>query len=113
VESQRLFASYATTGIVDLVEKLYGTGGATDPEREDFTALEAVPNFWETVGLLESDGAITTSVIDRIWGDAIRSAWRDWEAPVARLRELSELPRSYDNFEKLASAVREFRLKTG
>jgi hypothetical protein len=47
-----------------------------------------------------------------MWGDAIRSAWRDWEAPVEKLRELSELSRSYDNFETLAGAVREFRLKT-
>ena len=72
-----------------------------------------MPNFWETVGVLEKDGSITTSVIDRMWGDAIRSAWRDWEEPVLRLRELTQLPRSYDNFKLLADAIREFRLRNG
>jgi hypothetical protein len=110
VESQRLFASYSTAGIVELVEKLYGSG-ASDKEREDFVTLEAVPNFWETIGVLERDGSITTTVVDKMWGDAIRSAWRDWEEPVTRLRELTEVQRSYKNFEDVADAVRRFRLE--
>jgi hypothetical protein len=111
VESQRLFAALTTRGIIELVNKLYESGKATDEDRAQFTALEAVPNFWELLGVLHRDGAIDTRVIDRMWGDAIRNAWRDWQSPVNRLRELTELPATYSNFQKLADDLRKYRTK--
>jgi hypothetical protein len=113
VDSQRLFAGYSVAGIIQLIEKLYDTGGATDKERDDFTALEAVPNFWELVGVLQIDGSLETSVVDTMWGDAIRNSWRDWKEPVAKLRELTDIPGSYTNFERLDGVIREWRLKRG
>jgi hypothetical protein len=86
VQSQQLFARYATADLLELVEKLFGTGGATNEEREHFALLEAVPNFWETLGVLQQDDAITTTVLNQMWGDAIRNSWR-WEEPIAKLRE--------------------------
>jgi len=105
VQAQKLFADYTTEGIVTLVHKVYEGGGATDEEVGDYTTLEALPNLWETIGVLEAEGAISLSVIDRMWGAAIIQGWAGWEEPVARLRTATQTPGSYAYFERLANKL--------
>ena len=50
-------------------------------ERAEFMTLEAVPNLWETVGILQGEGALSTLVIDLMWGEAIRGGESLDEAP--------------------------------
>jgi hypothetical protein len=50
-------------------------------------------------------------VIDRMWGVAITGAWKDWEAPIGRLREVTNTPTSYSYFERLAAALSEYERK--
>src|SRR6266545_7326945 len=75
VESQRVFSRYRTEQIVALVEKVYEAGGTTEQEVKDLATLEALPNLWETIGVMQIEGAISLSVIDRMWGAAITGAW--------------------------------------
>lgn len=111
IRSQRMFARYTSAGIVDLVEKIYDTHTATDAERRHFITLEAVPNFWETLGALEASHAVSIRAIHRIWGEAIIAAWVEWEPALRRLRDLTGVPTSYSNFEALAAKLAKEKTK--
>ena len=111
VESQKLFAIYTSEGITELIDRVYNPAGATEKEQIDFTKLEALPNLWETLGVLRAEQAVSLSVIDRMWGVAITGAWKDWEAPIGRLREVTNTPTSYNYFERLAAALSEYERK--
>lgn len=108
VRSQVLYSRYTETGIVTLVEKIYGTtGGASEDELEDFYALLALPNLVETLAVMEQQGAISLEVIDRMWGGTIASAWVAWERPVRRMRELLPAePTTYQHFEALVAGLK-------
>jgi hypothetical protein len=54
---------------------------------------------------LEAEGAISLSVIDRMWGAAIIQGWAGWEEPVTRLRTATQTPSSYLYFEGLAKKL--------
>jgi hypothetical protein len=111
IRSQRLFSAHGSEGIVALVRKVYEQGGATEAEVEEYTTLESLPNLWELLGVLRADRAISLSVIDRMWGAAIIRAWDEWQAPIERLRNVTQNATTYVNFEELAAELREYRLK--
>lgn len=108
MRSQVLYSRYTETGILNLVEKVYGTtGGASEEELEDFYALLALPNLVETLAVMEHEGTISLEVIDRMWGGTIVSAWVAWEQPVTRMRQLLPgEPTTYQHFETLVVALK-------
>jgi len=108
VESQKLSVSYPTARLVELVEKIYGSGSPTDVERGDLAKLEAIPNFWETIGVLREERAISVSVVERMWGAALIGEWRAWHEPIQRLRDLRGIESAYIYFQRLATDVEEF-----
>jgi len=62
LESQKLAADYPTAALLDLIELLYGDQVSSDDQLEelaskraaDLQKLEAIPNFWETIGVLHA-----------------------------------------------------------
>jgi hypothetical protein len=111
LDSQELFAEYGNDGIIELIRKVYEEGGATDAEVRTFSRLEALPNLWETIGVLKEERAISVSVIDRMWGAAIIKGWGGWQGPIQRLRDATENQSSYEHFERLAEDLQEYRLR--
>jgi hypothetical protein len=140
VAAQKTYARYSSADLVQLVtdvyeptdtvgqeversrtlwsscRKLLGFGSlneskeATEGELSRFTELEAIPNLWETIGVLHAERAVSLSVIDAMWGTAIRRSWVAWKPAVERLREVTAAPATYNNFEALARSLREERL---
>lgn len=112
VRSQVLYGRYTEEGIVKLVDKVYGTGGASEEELTDYFTLVALPNLIEALYVMANEGAISLEVIDQMWGAAIISAWADWGKPVSELRRLlTEAPDTYSNFENLALALGQLERK--
>jgi hypothetical protein len=108
VEAQKLYADYGGAGILSLVHKVYEQGGATDEEVADLTTLFALPNLWETIAVLKAEGAVSLSVIDRMWGLTITKGWLEWQEPIGRLRGATDTPGTYSNFERLAAELEAF-----
>ena len=106
VESQHVSLRYGAGDLVALIGKIYGEDGPTDEERNDLRKLEAIPNFWETIGVLAVEGAVSVSVVERMWGDAVLADWGAWDDAVDRLRELRKIPDAYLYFEGLAEAIK-------
>jgi hypothetical protein len=106
VQSVKLFARYKRADLVSLIETIYDERKPSDQELFDFATLEAIPNLWETVAILQSEGAFPLSMVEKMWGAAIASAWDAWEAAIKRLRELTDTPTTYCHFERLATALR-------
>jgi hypothetical protein len=111
VDSMR---AYSTGGgpsrIIDLAKKLYEASEDDPPAAEgdlrEFDTLNRWPSLIETIGVLRSQGAITTKAVHKMWGPAIIAAWEAWEAPVKTLRALDGYPSStFPYFEKLAKKM--------
>lgn len=111
IEAQKLFARYTGKGIIKLIDDVYDPSGAKEKEAAAFTALEAIPNLWETLGVLNAEKAISLSVIDRMWGEAIKKSWTNWQKPIEHLRAVTKTPTTYGNFERLAGDLREYEPK--
>jgi len=116
LESQKLAADYPTAALLDLIELLYGDQVSSDDQLEelaskraaDLQKLEAIPNFWETIGVLHAERAISTSVVERMWGAALLAEWATWKEPIERLRELRGTDSAYIYFQEIADAVEAF-----
>lgn len=79
---------------------------ATAGEETLFYLLEALPNYLETLGVIEYEiDAVSLELIDRLWGSAITSTWLAWELPIALIRRRNHEPRIYENFELLVERV--------
>jgi signal transduction histidine kinase len=105
VESQSLSVRYSAEELVELMNKVYETKSATDEERDELRKLESIPNFWETIGVLQAEGALSLSMVERMWGEALLADWAAWESAVKRLRAVRNIPTVYLYFERTAIAV--------
>lgn len=93
-------------GIVNLVTKLFD--GATTPEAGDideYLKLTAWPNLVETIGVLESEGAITNDAIYKMWGAGIIDVWTAWDEAIVPLRSYNRGRETYVHFERLAESM--------
>jgi hypothetical protein len=108
VEAQRLHGRYAETGIVSLVDKLFGPTKEkpTDNELGDWSKLVQVANSIEALGVLASEEAITPEVIYKMWGGAILTAWPAWDEAIRKLREYDREPDTFEHFEKIAQDMK-------
>lgn len=108
VEAQSLHGKYAETGIVSLVENVFGPTSqeATDDELGDWSKLALVANFIEALGVLESERVISATVVYKMWGGAILSAWPAWDEAIEKLREYDDEPDTFEHFEKIANEMK-------
>jgi hypothetical protein len=100
-ESRKLFGKKTAEELVEVVNEFYVTGDNDD----EYYKLTAWPNLIETIGVLESDGAISPEVIHQMWGGGIIVAWAGWCDAIQALRERAERPTTYLNFGRLAEMM--------
>jgi Domain of unknown function (DUF4760) len=108
VEAQSVHAKYAETGIVSLVERLFGPTKVkpTDDELSDWSKIVVVANSIEALGVLASEEAITPETIYKMWGGAILTAWPAWDEAITKLREYDREPDTFEYFEKIAQDMK-------
>jgi hypothetical protein len=82
-------------------------GSAQPADEEAFYELQALPNFIETLGVIEYDvHGLDILLIRRLWGSTILQTWDKWSRAVGFLRRRSREPRVYANFELLVRRIR-------
>lgn len=74
-------------------------------DAEEFATLWHTPNLIESMGVLESEGAISAVAINKMWGPQIVQTWNTWERPIHALRETLGQPSSNRYFEQLAAKL--------
>jgi hypothetical protein len=98
--------------LLDVTEKAFSrSANLSNDERTNarnaFAILSRFPELIEVIGVLESEGALTLSLIDQLWGPAIVSFWRGWEPVTRGLRRLEsgEPEPMFAHFERLATTL--------
>jgi hypothetical protein len=106
-ESVTLSRQYGSAGATKFVEVLWSPGVAKrDPEdMKVWLTLSLYPNLIETLGVFASQRIVTESILFRMWGGSIITAWKEWQEPVLKLRELTNDPHVWEYFEGLAGAM--------
>jgi hypothetical protein len=115
IESSSLSAKHGSTGIVELIDNLYGP----QPERPGwryrrrrgqklslYSRIFLWPNLLETLGCLHAEKAISTDVVYSMWGAEIVAAWETFRRPIARLREHEQDRGIYRHLEKLSDVMK-------
>jgi len=111
-DSWELWANTGQTEIMALIEKVYVSRTATVKEHARLLTLMVIPNLLETIGVLESEGALEAKTIYKMWGDTIIGAWNVWKRPIGRLRESeANRPWTYQYFQDLARKMRRIEAK--
>lgn len=113
IESVKLHSEHATDGIMALNQRLYLPPEHLDDEAAErrkadldlYHKLCAWPNLIETIGVLQSEHAISPETIYKMWGAEIISAWQGWQQPCKQLRELESDPGVYYYFEAIAQEM--------
>jgi hypothetical protein len=108
--SEQLYTEYSRDELIELVTKIYRYE-ADEEARKDFVALTALPTLIEMIGVLEVEGSLALRIVDELWGLPIRHTWATWREVVLKLREESGAPGAYENFERLAERLEEYRAK--
>jgi hypothetical protein len=87
------------------------------PEDEIYLRLQALPNFFEYLGVLEADTkGVPLELINVLWRGSILSTWRRWEPTIEWIREKAGIRTPYASFEHLADKIRlmpEHRVSAG
>jgi hypothetical protein len=107
LKSLTLGRKYGPSGTLALVDALW-TPGVTDRDErdlDDWYAISVYPNLLETIGVYLREGVISDSIVYRLWGANIISAWRDWKGTVEALRDATGEPDVWIHFERLASKM--------
>jgi len=82
----------------------------TLPERRIFYQIQALPNFIETLAVIEYDvEGLSLKTIDALWGSQIIGDWERWKPAVLLLRTEVGDDTTYANFELLAKRLRWYR----
>lgn len=109
VDAMELYGKYDNAAIQDLVRSLFleeETG--TDAELDTYHKLVSWPNLIEVVGVLWSEGAISTEAVYKMWGGSILRIWQAWEPTLPQLRKIPDVPPgALTHFQALARALEE------
>ncbi len=79
-----------------------------EEQTEELFVLERIPNFFEDLGVLEDQGAISEEMVWMSLGRTICETWDRWEPAVSFLREKFADARVYENFEALARRMQTY-----
>jgi hypothetical protein len=110
VESMMAYSAHGPSGISDLARRLYGASKNDPPAKEKdlrlFNTLTRWPTLIETIGVLNSEGTISSDVVYKMWGPGIVAAWKAWSGPADTLRHLDGYPAStFPYFQQLAETL--------
>jgi hypothetical protein len=97
-----VFSRYTETGMIQLIERLFGAGTPAGSDLQDYLTIVKLPNLIEEIGVLQSIDSIDLEVIDRMWGLLIRSTWVAWEPIIDVLRPYAGYG-SFSEFERLVA----------
>jgi hypothetical protein len=104
-ESRRAMIDHTAEEIRAIVERIYG-GRADKKDETDYYRLQALPNFIESVAIMEDEiSGLSIELVDRLWGGAIIAAWERWELSVDYVRSQPHAQRVFVNFERLAKSL--------
>jgi hypothetical protein len=99
-------AEFDSQQLLELVEKSWTTGTAD----KNFYEMEALPNFFEGIGVLENrTRGLSIALIDDLWGSAILGTWGKWLPTVEYIRSQQTIPTAYLNFEAIKDRVAAYR----
>jgi hypothetical protein len=105
-ESRELYRTIGEAGIVGLVTSLFDTVKTPDPgDIAQYLKLTIWANLVETIGVLESEGAITSDAVYKMWGAGILDAWAAWDEAIVPLRQYNRGRETYVHFERLARSI--------
>lgn len=108
-ESRMAYSGHGPSGTIALLERVFDppAGQAvTQTDLETFYLLTRWPTFIETIGVLHDHGAISTDIVYEMWGAGITAAWKVWEEPVERLKDIEKgYPETYSHFKSLSERM--------
>jgi len=109
VESRQEFALISNSGLLALVQRLYGGSGTlAKADVELYLKLQRLPDLIETIAVLELEGVVSTRLIHRLWGPVIVGQWFGWRDAIFELRKHDDQDAegSYLYFQRLAAEMR-------
>jgi hypothetical protein len=108
LQSARLeFSSLTAAELRTIVELSYAE--PRGPEDQIYLRLQALPNFFEYLGVLEArvEGGVPLELINVLWRTSILSTWRRWHPTIDWIREKAGTQTFYGSFEGLAEKIRQ------
>lgn len=100
------FSSLTASELRIIVELSYAN--PRGPEDQIYLRLQALPNFFEYLGVLEArvEGGVPLELINVLWRTSILSSWRRWHPTINWIRDKAGTQTFYASFEALAEKVR-------
>jgi hypothetical protein len=115
------YVAYTPDELAALASKFFDPHRAPPSNAEeaeaDSLAIDALnqltisADFIELVGVLEFEGAITSSAIYNAWGGQFMHAWMTWELAVPRFRYLRQQEDIWQHFERISKEL--LKIKVG
>lgn len=105
--SYALSSRYGPEGLVNLVRALWADNVVqpSDADIVDWGRLCVYPNLLEAIALHLDDGAISESIVYRLWGDNMIRAWERWSDAIREARRLTRTPELWASLEDCAIAM--------
>jgi hypothetical protein len=98
------FSSLTADELKALVQESYANPRGDEDRR--YLRLQALPNFFEYLGVLETTTkGLTLELINVLWRSSILSTWRRWEPTITWIRSEAGVTSFYANFERLAQGI--------
>lgn len=108
-DATSLMRNYREPRILDLVDRLFGPGRSRRSQRtrdiEAWERLMAVVDMIETMGVLQSHGALDYDVIYDMWAAGIDDTWQQWKNAVVRVRGYTGRPETFNHFEAVGQEI--------
>lgn len=94
------------TELLQIVQRSYER--PRGPEDAIFLRLQALPNFFEYLGVLEADTkGVPIDLLNVLWRSAILTTWRRWEPTIEWIRDGAGTRTPYARFQLLADRIRQ------
>ena len=105
MESRKKAGEYKNSeALRDIVKKTLEQG-----DRDTHNTFVQVPNFFETLGVLVEEKAISLNSVDKLLGSIVISGWNYWSHTVTYLQDYHKQRTVYENFQNLAERLRKRR----
>jgi hypothetical protein len=112
-EAHALHGQLTEENLIALTDRLFETPSGRpshkglEEDLKSWSTLVRVANLIEALGILVSEGALTSEVVYKMWGGPILEAWPKWDEAVKRLRRYIKEPDQFIYFEKIALEMQE------
>jgi len=111
MQARNSLSRYTAGDLFDLTQRVY-ENRATDLQRKEFLDRQALPNFLETIGVVEGKvGALPIELVSELWGSAVIVTWKTWAPAVRFLRNQPSGEQTYANLQRLKRRIKSYRAR--